>query len=308
MGQHQIDWAKCVGICTDGVAPMAGKHKGLKTLIEKRAPRSTWTHCLLHREAEASSYLSPEIDSVLNIVIAAINYIKPNALKMRLFKQMCKKMAAKYDNLKFFCKSRWNLATNWLLHELAGHLIEKDFVIKLAFLCDILKKLDRLNKSLQEPQKQLLDQIDNIMVFKKKLYLCKKALQDDCLDQFPSLHELLTSKAYDLPPNIKPVFVNYLSGLLEGFEKNFPHNQYEESEWIRQPFGTAFDKLNDELKASLSDLAKDSNAKLKFVKTSLIDCRLSLPESYPHLCFKAFQVIIPFSTSRETGFSQRSVL
>ncbi|KPM10833.1 hypothetical protein QR98_0093960 [Sarcoptes scabiei] len=142
-------------------------------------------------------------------------------------------MAAKYDNLKFFCKSRWNTRyelasrTYALLpqihsfldsrkHELAGHLIDKDFVIKLAFLCDILKKLDRLNKSLQGPQKQLLDQIDNIMVFKKKLYLCKKALQDDCLDQFPSLHELLTSKAYDLPPNIKPVFVNYLSGLLEG--------------------------------------------------------------------------------------------
>ncbi|KAI7697298.1 hypothetical protein SSS_10067 [Sarcoptes scabiei] len=134
------------------------------------------------------------------------------------------------------------------------------------------------------------------MVF-KKLYLCKKALKDGCLDQFPSLHELLTSKTYDLPANIKPVFDNYLAGLLESFEKNFLHNQYEESQRIRQPFGTASDKLNDELKASLSDLAKDSNAKLKFVKTSLIDFWLSLRESYPLLCSKALQVIIPFSTS-----------
>ncbi len=51
---NEIDWARCVGICTDGAKSMTGRHTGAVAFIRKVAPSVSWIHCSIHREALAT--------------------------------------------------------------------------------------------------------------------------------------------------------------------------------------------------------------------------------------------------------------
>ncbi|XP_078534013.1 SCAN domain-containing protein 3-like [Lissotriton helveticus] len=61
MQQNQIDWERCVGVCTDGGRSMAGCYQGLQARIRSKAPNAVWTHCIIHREALAAGNLSEEL-------------------------------------------------------------------------------------------------------------------------------------------------------------------------------------------------------------------------------------------------------
>ncbi|XP_076145687.1 zinc finger BED domain-containing protein 5-like [Alosa pseudoharengus] len=52
--QNNIDWKRCVGVCTDGAAAMTAKHKGLVARVRAVAPSAASTHCCIHREQLAS--------------------------------------------------------------------------------------------------------------------------------------------------------------------------------------------------------------------------------------------------------------
>ena len=47
---NSIDWKRCIGVCTDGSASMAGVSNGVFAQIKELAPSAEWTHCYLHRE------------------------------------------------------------------------------------------------------------------------------------------------------------------------------------------------------------------------------------------------------------------
>ena len=93
-------------------------------------------------------------------------------------------MNAEHRNLLFYCSTRWlsfgksfervyELVDNlqaFLQQEdnnLADCLAENKFLLKLAYLCDIFTKLNKLNKN-------MLDVSDKIAAFIKKLSLWKK--------------------------------------------------------------------------------------------------------------------------------------
>lgn len=48
--QNNLDWTRCVGICTDGATAMTGKQKGLAARVQGVASCATVTHCCAHRE------------------------------------------------------------------------------------------------------------------------------------------------------------------------------------------------------------------------------------------------------------------
>ena len=100
-------------------------------------------------------------------------------------------MNAEHRNLLFYCSTRWlsfgksfervyELVDNlqaFLQQEdnnLADCLAENKFLLKLAYLCDIFTKLNKLNISIQGPDKNMLDVSDKIAAFIKKLSLWKK--------------------------------------------------------------------------------------------------------------------------------------
>ncbi|XP_067121346.1 zinc finger BED domain-containing protein 5-like, partial [Centruroides vittatus] len=59
MDENNLEWTKCVGVCTDGGRSMSGSYGGLQALIRNKAPDSVWTHCIIHREALASKAKTP---------------------------------------------------------------------------------------------------------------------------------------------------------------------------------------------------------------------------------------------------------
>lgn len=188
---------------------MSVRHNGLKALIRKRAPNYIWNHCYIHRQALASRYANPDHDAVMRIIVKVVNYIKNTASRARTFKKMCQKMRARYDTLLFYSRCRWLSRCNFLCrilalrpliytflkrrgNKLARYFVDRNFVIKLVYLCDIFRKLNRLNISLQGPNKYKIIQDDLIQCFKHLLHSCKTAMQDQNLKgHFPLLNRKL---------------------------------------------------------------------------------------------------------------------
>jgi hypothetical protein len=107
MTGNQIDWAHCVGVCSDGGRSMSGCYSGLQALIRGKAPDAVWTHCIIHREAAASQNLSVDLNEVLQTVINVVNFIKTRPHKARFFSKMCQDMEAEYTSLLYYTTTRW---------------------------------------------------------------------------------------------------------------------------------------------------------------------------------------------------------
>ena len=104
-------------------------------------------------------------------------------------------------------------------------------------LSDIFAELNKLNTSMQETDKNMLDVSDKIAAFIKKLSLSKKDIEkvSGSSQYLTFLSSLLEKKSMMLPSNLQSVFLQYLSNLELEFKKYFPEN-LSSYEWIRDPF------------------------------------------------------------------------
>ena len=58
-------------------------------------------------------------------------------------------------------------------NDLAAYLSELKYLLKLVYLCNAFSKLNKLNVSMQGPDKNVLDISDKIEAFIKKLFCGK---------------------------------------------------------------------------------------------------------------------------------------
>ena len=66
---------KCVWLCTDRAANMAGCHLGGNTKIKKVANKNLLsTHCIYHCEHIVAQKLSPELNDIMIRPVKIINY------------------------------------------------------------------------------------------------------------------------------------------------------------------------------------------------------------------------------------------
>lgn len=47
---NNLDWKRCVGLCTDGARAMTGKYNGVTTKVKSVAPDCAFIHCVIHRD------------------------------------------------------------------------------------------------------------------------------------------------------------------------------------------------------------------------------------------------------------------
>ncbi len=80
--------------------------KGLIAHIRQKNPDTLWTHCVIHREALASK-MSPELKSILNDAVKAINFIKSRPLNACLFRRLCDGMGSEHTELLLHTEVRW---------------------------------------------------------------------------------------------------------------------------------------------------------------------------------------------------------
>ncbi|XP_076372831.1 protein FAM200A-like [Tachypleus tridentatus] len=76
MCENNLDWTKCFGVCINGGSSMSGCYGGLQALKRSKALEALWIHCIIHREALASKYLSPSLNLILESVLKVVNLIK----------------------------------------------------------------------------------------------------------------------------------------------------------------------------------------------------------------------------------------
>ena len=166
--EKDINWANCVGVCTDGAASMTGYRSGVVAKIKEVAHKEMlFTHCIIHREHLASKKLSPDLNLLTNAV-KIVNAIRSRPLNSRLFQALCESMDLQHDHLLLHAEVRWlsrgrvlsrlfelREETKYFLREmnspLAEFLLDEMWLCKLAYLADIFGRLNELNTFLQGP-------------------------------------------------------------------------------------------------------------------------------------------------------------
>ena len=99
MTEKQIPWEKCCFLTTDGAAVMTGRFSGVGARVMVVATNCILKRCIIHREALAIKSFSSdkqrktELESVLDIVVKTVNYIKlvVKANLLEFFKNFVKK-------------------------------------------------------------------------------------------------------------------------------------------------------------------------------------------------------------------------
>jgi len=84
---------------------MLGRHSGLGALVKSDAPHIIVTPCVLHR-------LALSID-VLKNVVECVNYVRNNAMKHRIFEELCNEMCSEFKVLLYHSNVRWLSRERW---------------------------------------------------------------------------------------------------------------------------------------------------------------------------------------------------
>nr|XP_023021166.1 zinc finger MYM-type protein 6-like [Leptinotarsa decemlineata] len=192
------------------------------------------------------------------------------------------------------------------------YFTEPDFMLKLAYLCDVFEKLNNLNLSLQGNNTHILKLSERIAAFRKKLQLwIKKLNEGGSQDYFPQLYKYAASNELVVSQDLIALFTEHLAKLTEWFPKYFADDDVEKFAWIQDPFHAqspqGFASRDDE---SLIELSCDSSLITRFASVDLVKFWLSIQNEYPNLTSKALKIFIPFATSYpcEAGFSAVAVI
>ena len=94
LGENELSWKQCIGICTDGALCMIGSITGFVPLAKKENPDVIKTHYFLHCKVLVGKTLGSELKKMLDKVVKMINYIKNKLFKSCLFAKLCQDMEA----------------------------------------------------------------------------------------------------------------------------------------------------------------------------------------------------------------------
>ena len=105
--ENSIAWNKVGSLCTDGASAMTGHHTGGIALIKQVAPHIVSNYCALHKYALACKTLPLELNSALDFVVKAVNFIDCRAVYFRLMKAFCNNLGKEQQYLLFHTEVRW---------------------------------------------------------------------------------------------------------------------------------------------------------------------------------------------------------
>ena len=144
---------------------MLERNSGFGTLLKANAPHITVTHCLLHRHALETKTFTTKLIEVLKIVVKYVNYVRNNAMKQRIFKELCNEISSIFAVLLYYSNVWWlsrgktlnrvftlRVELAMLLrehqHRHAGCFENSEFILVLVMV-DIFDALNNLNQQMQ---------------------------------------------------------------------------------------------------------------------------------------------------------------
>ena len=318
--QEELKWENLCGVCTDGAPAMLGARSGLQTLVRNRSPDAVSMHCMIHRQALASKTLPESLQDALNIAIKTVNFIKNGALNTRLFRNLCSEMNTEHQNLLYYTRVRWLSKGNVLArvfelreelqeflnregkYELESFFKDKTFMLHLSYLVDIFGQLNRLNLKMQRKDTTVLDFMDVLNAFVKKLDNWQRKVEKGNFAMFEALSSVVDG---NLDRNLSSEIIAHLANLKTEFLRYFPKISNVDLELVRKPFSIPVEKIQDDLQDELIDLRNDSACKDMFDNLSICEFWARVCVSYPSVAKACMKVLLPFSSTYlcESGFS-----
>uniref|UniRef100_A0A5S6Q3M5 DUF4371 domain-containing protein n=1 Tax=Trichuris muris TaxID=70415 RepID=A0A5S6Q3M5_TRIMR len=204
-----------VAVTTDGAPSMVGCHRGFVARLKEVAPDALAVHCVIHRQHLLAKRLSRRLNESLQYVISAVNRIKSNSSKDRLFRRLCE------ENDEVFSRLLLHTEVRWLSKEedptLRDYLRSRE--TDIAYLADLYFKFNEMNAQLQKDELSLIRSKSIISAFMSKLVLYKQNLSRGELGQFPNLNK---AKLNDiLKDSDIDAYCDHLQMLQDDFQRRF---------------------------------------------------------------------------------------
>lgn len=190
--EHGLDLGKINLLVTDGCPSMIGKDRGFASRLCSEYPTVHTLHCVIHQSVLCAK-LSGELKETMDTVIKIVNHVRStSSLQHRLFKMLLQEKDAPYSDLLQHNDVRW-LSRGKVVErffalreevgeflsgqksnkaqELLAHMKTPDFISQVAFLCDIMGHLNKLNLQLQGRDSSVAEILENVTAFQVNLSL-----------------------------------------------------------------------------------------------------------------------------------------
>ena len=280
---------------------------------------------MLHGNALACKTLPPELRLVLDDVVHMINTIKSSSLKTRLFYQRCQELGSDHETLLYHTKVRWLSRGNVIRRvesleelfeffrrdnktrsvEFIRKLSDSRWLQRLAYLSDILSRLNILNFSLQKRFHTVIDFMNKLRSFIMKVDLWENKIKDGNLSMFENLDETLNKSKITENLYVTQLVQPHLVSLRMELQSYLPEMTEVESKLIRNPFIVNAQSLPDSIQEEFLELVNDSVAKDAFETLTLTKFWTKMRVTYPVVFDGVLNSSLIFSSSYlcEQGFS-----
>lgn len=233
---HSLSFEKVNLIVTDGAPAMVGKHRGLVSRLKELAPQMHGLHCLIHQSVLCAR-ISSELKEVMDKVMRVINFVRgTSSTQHRLFRQLvAESEEATHDDLLLHNDVRWLSKGKALdrfcalldevkaflrlskIRTAADHLAllgDEKFMSNVAFLADIFRHLNQLNLQLQGRGKTIVDMVEKLESFTRKLELLESDISTGRLLHFSTLKT-------QAPGQVTELMVDFIKRLRANFTSRF---------------------------------------------------------------------------------------
>lgn len=328
--ENELEWSKCVGVCTDGAAAMSGRISGFKAEVQKVSPDAQHIHCVIHREHLVFRQTCCELGEIFCQVTTIVNFVKNQALNSRLFSILCKEMGSAHEALLYHSEVRW-LSRGKVLNrivelkdelriflldkkpDLASLFNDKNWMCLVSYLADFFGKVNELNISLQGRDTNILVLNTKLIAFQQKLCSWTDSINEGNMERFPCLHEFLVSNEILISMEIKKIIMNHIDETKGFFDKYFPNiNEDRKYDWIRTPFAKSlkYDHIKWVLQEELIDIRSDNSIEFEFNEKSITEFWIRRQQEYPSISKEALLKLMPFATTYlcETAFSSLLII
>ena len=303
--REELSWNNVCECTTDGAPSMLGRRSRFRGQVVEKNSKTKHLHCMLHRYALACKTLPPELRLVLDdAAVHMINTIKSSSLKTRLFSQLSQELGSDREALLYHTKVRWLSRGNVIrrvesLNEELSEFFRRDnktrsvefiqklsdsrWLQRLAYLSDILSRLNILNLSLQERFHTVIDFMDKLESFIMKVTLSENKVKDGNLSMFENLDETLNKNKITENLYVTQLVQAHLVSLRMELQSYFPKLNEVESKSIRNPFIVNVQSLPDRIQEEFLELflVNDSVAKNAFETLTLTKFWTKMSVTYP---------------------------
>lgn len=314
---RSLNWNHCVGFCTDGAASMTDRCSHLRSKIQEIAKNTvTFTHCFIHREHLAAEKLSPCLHEILLQSSQILSFVKNSASDSQMLTILCEEMGSAHANLPLTAEARWlsrgriltrlfelrheiEIFLNQKHSDLARYFHDEEWVAKLAYLADMFSLINKLNSSLQGTMTTFFSLYNKVEIFKKKLKMWLKRVQENDYDMFPLFSEFLDSSDVSVR-NIASIICEHLEGLSQVFHDCYPPEKdlRPGNLWLLDPFASyQNNNLTDSEEEKLAALSSDKRFQSVHKSMSVTKFWVNAKTSYPELHEKAMKLLLPFSST-----------